>query len=67
MNTANKHGAMHHNTALPLVLSQPGLGPATADLAAARLGLHGAKTETDREHGAMNTANKHGAIRNTNE
>ena len=49
---------MHHNTALPLVLSQPGLGPATADLAAARLGLHGAKTETDREHGAMNKANK---------
>jgi len=30
---------------LPLVLSQPGLGPATADLA----GLHGAKTDNTAE------------------
>ena len=52
---------MHHNTALPLVLSQPGLGPATADLAAARLGLHGAKTR-DRQR---TRRSEHGEQTNT--
>ena len=48
---------------LPLVLSQPGLGPATGDLAAARLGLHGAKTRDRRrtrrnEHGEQTRRNQ---------